>query len=85
MTKMLIVWMILAAGCYVRFQCQHFTLFSSTYATLQTDTDKQTSLKKCNSGLGFDRVGATYFLTLCEIATLVWVATHTIGTTGLNA
>jgi len=40
MTKMLIVWMILAAGCYVRFQCQHFTLFSSTYATLQTDTDK---------------------------------------------
>jgi len=30
----------LAGGCYVRFQCQHSTLFSSAYATLQTDTDK---------------------------------------------
>jgi len=40
------------------------------YATLQTDI-KQTSLKNYNSGLGFDRLGATYFLILCEIATFV--------------
>jgi len=32
--------MIFAVGCSVRFQCQHSTLFSSVYATLQTDTDK---------------------------------------------
>jgi len=61
----------MAVGCYVRFQCQPSTLFSNTYATLQIDTDKQTSLKNYNSGLGFDRLGVTYFLTLCEIATLV--------------
>jgi len=36
-------------------------------------------LKNYKSGLGLDRLGATYFLTLCEIATLVWVATHTVG------
>ena len=52
----------LAVGCLVCFQCQQFTLFSSTYATLQTD--KRTSLKNYNSGLGFDRLGATYFLIL---------------------
>jgi len=42
-------------------------------------------LKKYNSDLGFDRLGATYFLILCEIATFVWVATHTMGNTDLNA
>jgi len=41
----------LAVGCEICFQCQQFTLFSSTYATLQTD--KQTSLKNYNTGLGF--------------------------------
>jgi len=59
------------------------TLFSSIYATLQTD--KRTSLKNYNSGLGFDCLGATYFLILCKIAIFVWVATHTMGTTGFNA
>ena len=52
------------------------------YATLQTD--KRTSLKNYNSGLGFHRLGATYFLILCEIVTFVWVATHTMGTTDFN-
>jgi len=52
---------------------------------LPTLHHKQTSLKKYSSGLGFDRLGTTYFLTLCEIATLVWVATHTMGTTGLTS
>jgi len=41
--------------------------------------------EKYNSDLGFDRLGATYFQTLGEIATLVWVATDTMETTGLNA
>jgi len=41
-------------------------------------------LKKYSSGSGFDRLDTTYFLTFCKIATLVWVATHTMGTTGLN-
>jgi len=54
-----------------------------TYATLQTD--KRISLKNYNSGLGFDRLGTTYFMILCEIATFVWVATHTMGTPGFNA
>jgi len=27
----------------------------------------------------YDRLDANYFLTLCEIATLVWVATHPMG------
>ena len=66
------------------FQCQQFNLFSSTYATLQTDI-KRTRLKNYNSGLGFDRLGATYFLILRDMATLVWVATHTVGTSGFNA
>jgi len=42
-------------------------------------------LNNYNSGLSFDRLGATYFLIRCEIATFVWVATHTMGTTGFNA
>jgi len=42
-------------------------------------------LKKYNSGLGFDCLGATNFLTLYEIATLVWVASPTMRTTGSNA
>jgi len=75
----------LAVGCYDCFQCQHSTLFSSTCATLQTYIDKQTNLKKYNSGLGFDCLGTTCFLTLHKIAILVWVATPTMRTTGSNA
>jgi len=60
------------------------SLLFSNYLRYTTDTAKHTSLKN-TSGLGFDRLCATYFLTLYEIATLVWVATPTVGTTGLNA
>jgi len=43
MTKMSVVWTSFGSRLLVRFHCQHFTLFSSTYATLQTD--KQTNRK----------------------------------------
>ena len=74
--------MIFGSRLLICFQCQQFAFFSSTYATLQTD--KRTSLNNYNSGLGLDRLGATYFLIRCEIATFVWVATH-MATTGFNA
>jgi len=65
----------LAGGCEVRFQCQHSALSSSAYATLQTDTDKFAKLQ-----LRFRIASAQpCFLTLCEIATLIWDATHTMG------
>ena len=81
---MLIVWMIFCSKLLSLFSVSAlYTLFSSTYATIQTD--KRTSLKNYYSGLGFDRLGATNFLILCEIATFVWVATHTMGTIGFNA
>jgi len=61
---------------------------SAVYSFLKylscTTTDKRTSLKTYNSGLGFDRLGAICFLILCEIATFVWVTTHTMGTIGFN-
>jgi len=53
MTKMLVVWASFGSRLLVRFRCQQFTLFSSTYATLQTDTDKQTSLKKLQLRIRF--------------------------------
>jgi len=54
--------------------------------TYNSATNRQADkFEKYNSGLGFDRLGATHFQTLGEIATLVWVATHTMGTSGLNA
>ena len=52
-------------------------LLFSQVPTLRCKVQTQKSLKNYNSGLGF-RLGATYFLTLCEIATLVWAATHTM-------
>ena len=76
--------MIFGSGLLSLFSVSAVYSFSSTYAALQTDI-KRTSLKNYNSGLGFDRLGSTYFLILCEITTFVWVATHSMGTTGFNA
>ena len=83
MTKMLIVLMIFGSRLLSSFQMSalYFCLKHLYYAR-NRQADK---FEKYNSGLGFDRLGATNFQTIGEIATLVWFATHTMGTTGLNA
>ena len=81
----LIVWRIFDSRLLSSFSMS--ALYSSPkYLCYTTNRHRPTDkFEKYNSGLGFDRLGATYFQTLWEIATLVWVATHTMGTTGLKA
>jgi len=77
--------MIFGSRLLSSFSMSAFYSFLEHHATLQKDIDKLTNLKNYHSGLGFDCLGTTCFLTLYEITTLVWVATPTMGTTGFNA
>ena len=83
MTKMLIVWMIFGSRLPSSFSIS--ALYSFLKYLCYTTNRQADKLEKYNSGLGFDRLGAIHFQTFGEIATLVWVATHTMGTTGSNA
>jgi len=80
MTKMLIIWMIFGSRLLSLFSV------SAVYSLLKylRYTTNREANKNYKSGLGFDRLGATSFPILCEIATFVWVAAHTMGTTGFN-
>ena len=66
----------------IKFVFNISDLHFSHVPTLQKDTSNRlavVTLKIHNSGL--DRVGMTFFW---PFATLVWVSTHTLGTTGLD-
>ena len=72
-------------GSRLRSSFSMSALYSFLKYLSYTRNRKADKFEKYNSGLGFDRLGATHFQTLGEIATLVLVATHIMETTGLNA
>jgi len=75
----MVVWMIFSSKLLTSFLYQQSPVLSSTYPT---DRQRQAvvTVKICNPGS--DCLGETHFR---PFATLVWVATHTLGTTGFRS
>ena len=77
MTKMLIVWIIFGSRLLSSFSV---SVFYSFLKCLRYTANRHTQVRKFRTQVQvYDRLDATYFLTLSEIATLVLVTTYAIG------